>query len=97
MALTAGDYADRRHPQLKPGRAGLLAWAGLIHQETDMPSRTQLPEPPRKGRDPTQTSPDDDEAQVGEQTHLDSQEPPPPARERRRDEPVEDEAKAAGP
>jgi len=42
-----------------------------------MPNRTQAPQQPGQGgRNPMQTSPDDDEAQVGDQTHLDGQQQP---------------------
>ncbi len=70
-----------------------------------MPNRTQSPQAPQPGgRNPMQTSPDDDEAQVGDQTHLDGQDPPRRAR-RRHDkddgqEPegsIEEQAKGAGP
>ena len=62
-----------------------------------MPDRTQKPEPVRPAhRNPMQTSPDDDEAQVGDQTHLDGQERPNKGRQRT-DEDVEEEAKGAGP
>ena len=69
-----------------------------------MPNRTQAPQQPRQaGRNPMQTSPDDDEAQVGDQTHLDGQQPPRRRRSpdqegaERGDESIEERAKGAGP
>jgi len=69
-----------------------------------MPNRTQAPQQPGQGgRNPMQTSPDDDEAQVGDQTHLDGQQQP---RRLRRpdqevadqgDDSIEEKAKGAGP